>query len=283
MSTAETDGRKLFSIVLATYNCGRKVESSIESILEQRRDLFELIVVDGASSDETLDCIKKYENDLTLISEPDAGVYHAFNKGIKRATGRYLYFIGAGDRLREGALEEVEESLAAAMDDDDADADAPVLVYGDAYVVQAQMPYGDQYDESRIKTQNICHQAVFYHRAVFELVGNYDLRYNICADWVLNLKCFGEPRIEKRYLPRVIADFEGGGLSSMTEDDHFKKDFPRLIRKHLGVKSYIAYKSSFTSADVYRKIYFPFFRPLVGAVRRLKKGGRNLKKGEAKP
>ncbi|HEY0048996.1 MAG TPA: glycosyltransferase family 2 protein [Pyrinomonadaceae bacterium] len=265
-SAAEANGsRKIFSIVLATYNCGRKVERTIESIICQNKDLFELIVVDGASTDDTLDYIKKYESDLRLISEKDGGVYDAFNKGIDLATGQYLYFIGAGDKLREGVLETVGEVLPPSV---------PAFVYGDAYVVREQIHYGGEYDASRLQKQNVCHQAAFYHRDIFALTGKYELRYSIFSDWALNLKCFGNRRIRKQYLPRVIVDFEGGGLSSTDGDADFKKDFPRLVRNYLGLKSYIAYKSPRISSGIYWKIYFPFVRPFVGALRRLKNGRR---------
>ena len=265
MASAKASNRKIFSIVLATYNCGRKIEPTIESILCQNKDLFELIVVDGASTDDTLDRVKKYESSLKLISEKDGGVYHAFNKGIESAAGQYLYFIGAGDRLREGVLETVSEFLPPGVQ---------ALVYGDAYVVKEKIHYGGEFCESRLQRQNICHQAVFYHRDIFALVGKYDLRYSIFSDWALNLKCFGDRRVSKQYLRRVIVDFEGGGLSSTGGDADFKKDFPRLIRNYLGVKSYIAYKSPRVASGIYWKVYFPFVRPLVGALRRLKNGGR---------
>lgn len=224
-----------------------------------------MIVLDGASTDDTLDSIKKYESGLKLVSEKDGGVYHAFNKGIDLATGQYLYFIGAGDKLREGVLETVSEFLPP---------DVPAFVYGDAYVVKEQIQYGGEYDESRLQKQNICHQAAFYHRDIFELVGKYDLRYSIFSDWALNLKCFGDRRVKKQYLQRVIVDFEGGGLSSTDGDADFKKDFPRLVRNYLGLKSYINYKSPRVSSGIYRKVYFPFVRPLVSGVRRLKNGRR---------
>lgn len=266
MTTAiEETNRKIFSVVLAAYNCGRKVETTIDSVLSQNKKLFELIVVDGASTDETLECVKKYEGDLKLISERDDGVYDAFNKGIESATGEYLYFIGAGDRLREGVLEKVSENLAA---------DAPVLIYGDAFVVKEQIDYGGRFDESRLVTQNLCHQSVFYHRDIFKLTGKYDLRYRIFSDWALNLKCFGDRRIEKRHVQCVIVDFEGGGLSSTDGDAEFRKDFPRLIRKNLSVRAYLAYKYPAVLSAVYRKVYIPFVRPAIDAIRRLKKAGR---------
>lgn len=255
MPVSETVNQKMFSIIMATYNCGRKVENTLESIFSQNKDLFELIVFDGNSTDDTLDYIRKYENDLTLISEKDAGVYDAFNKGIERAAGKYLYFIGAGDGLREGVLQKVNESVLP---------DAPAIVYGDAYVVQDQLYYGGDYYDSLIEKQNICHQAIFYNRKVFQLTGNYELRYKIFADWALNLKCFGDHRIEKRYIKVIIADFEGGGLSSTTDDPAFDKDFPSLLRKYIGIKSYIVYKFP----NVYDKIYFPFVRPYISWIKR---------------
>jgi hypothetical protein len=184
------------------------------------------------------------------------------------ATGRYLYFIGAGDRLREGVLETVSGFLPDSSD-------APGLIYGDAYVVKEQILYGGEYCESRLKLQNICHQAVFYHREVFKLLGNYDLRYSIFSDWATNLKCFGDRRVRKQYLEYVIVDFEGGGLSSSGEGDaDFKRDFSRLIRNYLGLKSYLIYKSRGALSFVYQKMYFPFVRPCVSAVKGLKTGSR---------
>ncbi|MEJ7700922.1 MAG: glycosyltransferase [Pyrinomonadaceae bacterium] len=74
MALSETANQKVFSIIMATYNCGQKVENTLQSILSQNKELFELIVVDGASTDNTLEYLKKYESSLTLISEKDDGI-----------------------------------------------------------------------------------------------------------------------------------------------------------------------------------------------------------------
>ena len=123
--------QKTFSIIMATSNCGRKVENTLRSIFSQNKDLFELIVLDNASTDDTLSHIKKYENDLTLLSEKDGGVYYAFNKGVRLARGRYVYFIGAGDVLRPDILKRVAEILPAG--------EKPALVYGDSDFVKQKV------------------------------------------------------------------------------------------------------------------------------------------------
>lgn len=266
MAQKDTEGRKVFSIILATYNCGRKVESTIESILSQNRNLFELIVIDGASSDDTLEHIKKYAGDLTLRSEKDAGIYHAFNKGIDGAAGEYLYFIGAGDRLRSGVLEIAAAALSSP-------ADAPSFLYGDAFVVDKQIFYGGEFDNVRLGIDNICHQSIFYRRRVFDWVGRYETRYRISADWALNMKCFGDARVGRRHIDCVIVDFEGGGLSSFAEDAAFNRDFPGLIRNRLGIKSYVTYKKPLLHSRFYWKFYYPFVRPFIKTLRRLRNSG----------
>ncbi|MEJ7711150.1 MAG: glycosyltransferase [Pyrinomonadaceae bacterium] len=86
------DIQKLFSILTPTYNCGRKLEKTIRSVLSQDKSLYEYIIIDGCSTDETSSVVEKYSNAVKFVSEKDEGVYDAMNKGIDMATGRYLYF-----------------------------------------------------------------------------------------------------------------------------------------------------------------------------------------------
>lgn len=275
MAASETANRKTFSIVIATYNCGQKVENTLRSILSQNKELFELIVVDGASTDDTLDFLRKYEADLTLISEKDKGVYDAFNKGIDLAEGKYIYFIGAGDCLRPNVLEQVRELLPPEEN--------PAFVYGSCYLVKRNVVWsGREFDISDLICENICHQAVFYHRSLFAVVGKYELRYKVFADWFFNFRCFARREISKQYISCVIADYEEGGLSAeLGSDSAFKRDFPSLVKRHLGVSSYLKCKAFMTSPNVYSFAYgassalfghlFSFGRLSVRAYRRLKK------------
>jgi len=273
MAASKTADQKLFSVILATYDCGRKVEDTLKSILSQNRELFELIVIDGASTDDTLDSIKKYDNGLTLVSEKDVSVYEAFNKAIDLAKGRYIYFIGAGDCLRPGVLEQVKELLPQ---------EVPAFVYGNIFLKKQNIYQAQNYRTSDFIFNNICHQAVFYHRDIFDIIGKFNLRYKVFADWVLNLQCFTEPKIKKQYIPCLIADFEEGGLSSQRNNDAaFKKDFPSLIKKHLGFASYLKSKAYMINPNLYcfgynggyalKKHLFSYIAPYFRRFRSLKK------------
>lgn len=264
----------MFSIIMATYNCGQKVENTLQSIFSQNKELFELIVVDGASTDETLDYIKKYEYGLTLISEKDTGVYDAFNKGIDAATGKYLYFIGAGDCLRPGILEQVSELLPP---------DTAAFVYGGYYLMKQKIYVNHKFTgSSPFTTNNLCHQSIFYHQTVFDIIGKYDLQYKICADWVFNFKCFNHQAISKQHIPFCIADYEEGGLSSVISDDQiFWKGFPKVIKKELGMRLYLVCKAHRISPRVVSLAYrtgYAVRRRLISLTKPYVYGYKYLKK-----
>src|ERR1044071_3807314 len=101
----------LFSVIIPSYNCGPKLEATIESVLSQQAGLYEIIVVDGGSGEETLDVIRKIRGRLRYVSESDRGVYDAMNKGVAMASGKYVFILGGGDRLRGGVLGRVAKLL----------------------------------------------------------------------------------------------------------------------------------------------------------------------------
>jgi glycosyltransferase involved in cell wall biosynthesis len=218
--------RKRFSIITPTLNAGGKLEETIQSVLSQQHELFEYIIVDGCSTDETLETIKKYPGRIKWVSEKDRGVYDAMNKGIELASGAYLYFLGAGDCLRPNILEKIDKEIPAKN---------LVFIYGNVYRKDRDRIYDGEFDKTKLTLKNISHQAIMYESTIFDLIGKYDLKYEVLADHVFNIKCFGDSRIEKIYLEDIIADYEGDGVSKHL-DRSFRKDRSRIIRDNLGYK-----------------------------------------------
>lgn len=216
--------QKLFSIITPTYNCGTKIEKTINSVLMQAEHLFDFHIIDGASTDDTLRAIEKYGDKLELVSEKDKGVYDAMNKGIELASGKYLYFLGAGDSLRADVLRKIEKLMP----------DEPLsFVYGNVYWMDEAIIYSGEFNKPRLKTHNICHQAIFYEKTIFEVMGKFELRFKVLADYVFNIKCFGNGRIQKKYIDYVIANFEGGGLSAKQKDAALLSEHAQLIKDYL--------------------------------------------------
>lgn len=245
--------QKLISIIIPTYNCARKLVATLESVLSQPRDLYEIIVVDGGSTDETLGVIEEHAGELRFVSEADRGVYDALNKGITLATGKYLFFLGAGDRLKEGVL----ELIAGRLPEDELS-----FVYGDAYLVRHGVRVCGEFSLKEFMVRNICHQAIFYERTIFDVLGVYDLKYKVYADWAFNMKCFADARVRKIYLDIVVADFEGWGISDTHEDAQFYRDLPRLIRQYLGFNQYVRRRIYLS-----RAAFYGFRRRLAGTVK----------------
>jgi glycosyltransferase involved in cell wall biosynthesis len=259
MAPPKTVNQKMFSIIIATYNCGQKIEKTLQSIFSQNNELFELIIIDGASTDDTLKYIKKYESGLTFVSEKDEGVYYAFNKGIDLANGKYIYFIGAGDCLKPGILEQVREFLPEEI---------PTFVYGNCYFVKQKIYNGKKFTDTLFIRDNICQQGIFYHRDIFDIIGKFDLQYRVFADWFFNLKCFIHSGITKHYIDYVIADYEEGGLSSeISRDPVFKKEFPLFVKQQFGIFKSIVCKAFLRNPYLFNYIYFAEYSLLLEYLR----------------
>ena len=102
-----------FSIITVTYNAGKVLEETIQSVISQTYQQVEYLIIDGGSKDNTLDIVKQYKEHIhRIISEPDKGLYDAMNKGIQKATGDYLCFLNAGDKWHENnTLQLIVDSL----------------------------------------------------------------------------------------------------------------------------------------------------------------------------
>jgi glycosyltransferase involved in cell wall biosynthesis len=226
----------------------------------QRKGLYEFLVIDGGSTDDTLAHLRAQGPALRYVSEPDDGIYDAMNKGIRLSSGKFLYFLGAGDRLLPGVLEAVAAEISKLPCQ--GQTSRPTLLYGTVELSGHSRPYDGRFNRFKLLRDNICHQAIFYQRSVFAQLGFYNTKYRSLADWEFNIRCFNDRGIHKRYIPLRIADYEGGGESQITPDLAFQEDFPRQAR------SWYAKLAVLSARDLLVKLGFaPAWRQVVEALR----------------
>jgi len=205
----------LVSIIVPTLNAHSTLAQCLDSVIGQTLSEKELIVVDAGSADGTIDMIKTYGPRIdSWVSEPDRGVFDAFNKGIQRARGRWLYFLGADDYLLD---EDVLSRLAPYLRKD-----PPVarVIYGRVALVgsggQTLALLGEPWDATRKRLSaylSLSHQGVFHARELFVEHGLFDPSYRLSGDYEFLLREL--PKRDALYVPDlIIAGHRVGGLSS---------------------------------------------------------------------
>jgi len=189
----------------------------------------EHVIVDGDSTDGTTDFLREYNDKIACwLSEPDKGIYDAMNKAIGFARGSWILFLGADDTLLPG-FKDMLVNLT----------DSSTIYYGD-YCYDSQV-LGKEFTGYRLSKSNICHQNIFYPRAVFRKY-KYNVRYKVSADYFLNIQCWADRQFKFKYFPALIANYASGGFSSTVVDEEFNKDLASNIRKYLGLTVYYRYR-----------------------------------------
>lgn len=222
----------VFSIITPSFEAAEKLPNTIRSVLLQTGVALEYLIVDGGSKDGTSAIVNSFATDgrVRFYSEPDDGIYDAMNKGIARAQGRFIYFLGAGDLLCPGVLAQVAERLPEP---------GSTLVYGDVIWVSKKIKYDGRFTRRKMLTKNICHQAIFYERSIFSLLGKYETKYRYWSDWAFNMKCMGNRSIRKQYIDLTIAEYEGDGCSNEETDHAFRRDYECLVKERLGLPYFL--------------------------------------------
>ena len=216
----------MFSIIVPTLNVAGTLHECLESLVRQTCGDFEVVLVDGCSTDGTLDVANSFASTLgdrlVIHSGPDENVYDAMNRGVGMATGEWLLFLGADDTLYEAdTLARVAAFIGEHEPSD--------LVYGDVIMRSIGSRYAGAFDLDRLLFDtNICHQAIFYRRELFAGIGPYNLRYSVWADWDFNIRCFSNPALVTRYMDIVVAQYNDmTGLSARAGTDKvFKRRLP---------------------------------------------------------
>ncbi|MBR6989173.1 MAG: glycosyltransferase [Bacteroidaceae bacterium] len=201
----------LISIIIATYNSGKTLSRCLDSILSQLDEDCETLIIDGGSKDETQNIVKLYGEKIAyFISEPDKGVYDAWNKGIKHARGKWITFIGSDDIMLPNTIKLYKSFFATHGEDYD-------LVSGKIHFVDKNgnviRDFGEPWNwEKHIyRKLNLAHPGMLHNRRLFDRIGFFDLRYKICSDSDF-LQRVG-PEAKGGFINDYLVNMSQGGLS----------------------------------------------------------------------
>lgn len=198
------------SIITINLNNANGLRQTIKSVVEQTYQDFEFLVIDGGSADDSLSVIQEYSDRINFwTSESDRGIYDAMNKGIRRATGRYLLFLNSGDNLADNSV------VSRVWPEFNADFD---LLYGHSLMVGREsferVPSVSMRFSEFVMRQGPHHQSTFIKRSLFGEIGLYNEKNKILADWEFFLKAIFKYEKKIKYLPFVVSCFDLNGVSS---------------------------------------------------------------------
>jgi glycosyltransferase involved in cell wall biosynthesis len=202
------------SIITVSYNSAATIEQTFASVRSQSWTDVEHIVIDGGSTDGTVEIIEKHRGHFAYsVSERDRGIYDAMNKGLRVCSGDIVGFLNADDRYaHDGVLARVEGAMTSGVD----------AVFGDVAFFQpgSQGRAVRRYRSRRFSPERIgqgwmpAHPATFVRRAVFTRFGDFRTDYRIAGDFEWVARAFGRGGIRYRHLPEVLVAMSMGGIST---------------------------------------------------------------------
>lgn len=233
------------SIVTINRNNKEGLEKTVKSVIRQTYSNLEYIIIDGASTDGSLDVINDYREKLACwISEPDKGIYNAMNKGLGKATGDYILFLNSGDYL---ANDSVIETIISHVHDED-------VYYGNIGVYQNgqlhEIPSASKVEYCKRYQHDLPpHPAVFIKSNLLRDCGGFDESYKIISDVVLIARIFSIEKTKYKYINTLITIFNTEGISSnkdnqktvyeerkrfiLHEFPHYLNDFESILKQSL--------------------------------------------------
>jgi glycosyltransferase involved in cell wall biosynthesis len=240
----------LVSIITIVYNSDKTLENTIKSVLQQTYPNIEYVLIDGASTDDSLSIIKKYEKSLKWISEPDKGISDAFNKGIRMCTGDLIGIINADDWYQNDAVETIVKHFNEQYD----------IYCGNINLIDNSDNIF-KLKKSKVGYLNlgmhIMHPSVFVTKRVYEKAGLFDIKYKIAMDYdmLLRIKKSG---FKFKYIDHPIANMRLTGASADVRKMHAEE--LQVMQTNLSGWSYIlGCLSNYTNRMLYH-----FFRLVKG-------------------
>ncbi len=227
----------VFTIITATYNADNFFEKLALSIAEQTFKKIEWLVIDGGSKDATIDLIKKYEHLINYwISEPDKGIYDAWNKALNKSNGDWIIFLGADDCFFDHtSLEQVFNEVTK-VDHSNLILYSKVLQYGLSNK-QTQILGSDWIHAKKVfnSVMSIPHPGVFYRADIFKIYGTFDTRFKIAGDYEFLMRTTNQ-NLYPHFINKIFIRMGGGGISSLPQHAIRSLDEALLARKILHIR-----------------------------------------------
>jgi glycosyltransferase involved in cell wall biosynthesis len=261
----------LLSIITINFDNCAGLERTINSVVSQTFNDFDFVIIDGGSTDGSVDLIKRQADKInSWVSEKDDGIYDALNKGILKATGDYCLFLNSGDYF---CSEDVLQNVFRTKFSED-------LVYGDVLLenkgtICGEKKHPDSLSDYYLLTQVIAHQAQFIKRELFTKFGMFDKSYKIVSDYEFFVRMIYKHKASARHVPVAIAVFDLSGLSNnagqrkLINNERNKihsKYFPKMLvwmyHSYSSLLNSKVYKNPIVSAPVklLKSIVFKFIR-----------------------
>lgn len=208
----DTMSRPLFSIIIASYNAGETFSYCLECVRRQRFNDFQLIIIDGRSNDNTIEIIEKNKDIVDFyLSEPDNGIYDAWNKGLKHANGEWILFVGADDYLLPDALNTYHTFLQKN------DIQRCYYVSSKVQIIDTdgrkKRVFGWPWNWHTFKSKHVvAHPGSIHHHLLFKEYGIFDIRYKIAGDYEMLLR--PKQKLNAHFINAITAEMTEGGISS---------------------------------------------------------------------
>ena len=243
-----SDVKPRISVVTVIFNAESFLEQTIQSVISQTYNNIEYVIIDGASDDGSVEIIKRYGDAIDYwVSEPDRGIAHAMNKGIRASSGDYLLFLHADDYFLN---EHVIQTAVSRMDTECDIAAFNIIFQNGGHWTECRSRGFDYW--LNFKT-GLCHQAVFCSRALFERLGGFDESYKVAMDYEFWLRAYREG-ITPKLFNYALTCMRDTGISSRSDWPSMKQRFLEERRIHY------QHLPNFSMRVIY-KIYWALYLP----------------------
>lgn len=237
-----------FSIIVVCLNAGERLKMTIESILTQTCEDYEIVVKDGMSTDGSVEALPE-DSRIRVFREKDKGIYDAMNQAVKKVSGEYVYFLNCGDVFYdEDVLRKVKEQMEYSAVEQSAvqtAGKAQYIFYGDIHehLTGERVASNPSMDAFGCYRNVPCHQACFYAAELMRKK-QFDIKYKVRADYEHFLWCFFVGKAQTVYMPLLIADYEGGGFSETKENlKRSAREHKEIVGKYMSAGQVFKYKA----------------------------------------